>query len=154
MSNKDKKFEVPRELIGYSIRPNDHFAPPEDGGLESTTVFGGMKDGTVVPVPAIPPLTANCGFQGQHRRESTTEVPGVTSPAVEPYVDSGKASAFLGVSSRTLNEMARTGAVPAYVWGTGSQRRTWRFKLTELDAYMKTRVGSQSRPPLPNRRRG
>jgi excisionase family DNA binding protein len=76
----------------------------------------------------------------------------MTGSVVEPYVDSGKASAFLGVASRTLNEMARKGEVPAYQWGLGSQRRTWRFKLSDLDSYMKSKVGSSGRPPLPNRR--
>lgn len=77
----------------------------------------------------------------------------MSSLPIEAYVDSGKASAFLGVASRTLNEMARKGEVPAYQWGLGNQRRTWRFKLSELDSYMKSKVGSPGRPPLPNRRR-
>jgi excisionase family DNA binding protein len=72
---------------------------------------------------------------------------------LEPYVDAQKASAFLGVATKTLNEMARKGEVPAYQWGLGNQRRTWRFKLSELDSYMKSKVGLSSRPPLPNRRR-
>jgi excisionase family DNA binding protein len=76
----------------------------------------------------------------------------MSSLSVEPYVDAQKASAFLGVAARTLNEMARTGVVPAYAWGIGNQRRTWRFKLSDLDAYMRSRVGSPGRPPLPNRR--
>ena len=76
----------------------------------------------------------------------------MSSMPVEPYVDAQKAAAFLGVASRTLNELARKGEVPAYQWGLGNQRRTWRFKLSELDSYMKTKVGSPSRPPLPNRR--
>jgi hypothetical protein len=33
----------------------------------------------------------------------------MTQQVAEPYVDSGKASAFLGVASRTLNELARKG---------------------------------------------
>ena len=77
----------------------------------------------------------------------------MNSPLVEPYVDSEKGAAFLGVASRTLNEMARKGEVPAYQWGLGNQRRTWRFKLSDLDSYMKSKVGSPGRPPLPNRRR-
>lgn len=75
------------------------------------------------------------------------------SPTVEPYVDAQKAAAFLGVASRTLNEMARAGIVPAYVWGIGNQRRTWRFKLSELDTWMKSRIQSASRPLLPSRRK-
>ncbi len=76
----------------------------------------------------------------------------MNSPLVEPYVDSEKGAAFLGVASRTLNEMARKGEVPAYQWGLGNKRRTWRFKLSELDSYMKSKIGSPCRPPLPKRR--
>jgi excisionase family DNA binding protein len=76
----------------------------------------------------------------------------MSSLPVEPYVDVQKASAFLEVAARTVNELARKGEIPAYQWGLGTQRRTWRFKLSELDAYMRSRVGSPSRPPLPNRR--
>jgi excisionase family DNA binding protein len=75
----------------------------------------------------------------------------MSSPA-EHYVDAQKAAAFLGVARRTLNEMARKGEVPAYQWGLGHRRRTWRFKLSELDSYMKSKVGSPGRPPLPHRR--
>jgi excisionase family DNA binding protein len=77
----------------------------------------------------------------------------MSSLLVEPYVDSERASAFLGVASRTLNELARKGEIPAYQWGIGSLRRTWRFKLSELDVYMKSKLQSLGRPPLPNRRR-
>lgn len=70
----------------------------------------------------------------------------------EPYVDADAASRYLNVARRTLNEMARSGKIPAYAWGVGMQRRTWRFKLSELDSYMKSKVGSSGRPPLPNRR--
>jgi excisionase family DNA binding protein len=77
----------------------------------------------------------------------------MSSGPAEPYVDSEMASAFLGVASRTLNELARKGEVPAYQWGLGNQRRTWRFKISELDAYMKSKLQSAGRPPLLLRRR-
>ena len=77
----------------------------------------------------------------------------MSSLLVEPYVDSQKAAAFLGVACRTLNEMARKGEVPAYAWGVGRQRRTWRYKLSELDSYMHSRIASQSRPLLQSRRK-
>jgi excisionase family DNA binding protein len=76
----------------------------------------------------------------------------MSSLPVESYVDSGKAAAFLGVSSKTLNDMARKGTIPAYVWGSGIERRTWRFKLSELDTWMKSRLNSAGRPPLLSRR--
>ena len=77
----------------------------------------------------------------------------MSSLLVEPYVDSRRAAAFLAVASRTMNEMARRGQVPAYAWGVGKQRRTWRFKISKLDSYMRSRVVSDSRPLLQSRRK-
>lgn len=65
----------------------------------------------------------------------------------EPYVDSFAASKFLGLAPRTLNEMARRGRIPAYPFGEG-QRKTWRFKLSDLDSWMNSRAQSRSRPLL------
>ena len=69
--------------------------------------------------------------------------------STEPYVDSQAAARFLHVGARTLNEMARRGIVPAYPWGVGKQRKTWRFRVSELDAWMKSRVQSKGRSLLP-----
>jgi excisionase family DNA binding protein len=70
----------------------------------------------------------------------------------EPFVDSVVAGNFLGLAPRTMNEMARRGVIPAYPFGTGV-RKIWRFRLSELDQWMKTTVQSASHPPLPSRRR-
>jgi len=51
--------------------------------------------------------------------------------SLEAYVDSTVAGSFLGLAPRTLNQMARLGVIPAYAFGN-SQRKTWRFKLSEL----------------------
>lgn len=72
-------------------------------------------------------------------------IPVTHSP--EPYVDVKRAAAYLSVAITTLNEWARLGKVPAYPWGDGS-RKTWRFKLTELDVWMQARIHSGRRPPL------
>ena len=71
----------------------------------------------------------------------------------EPYVDAEVASHHLSVARKTLNEMARTGQIPAYPWGVGTERRCWRFKLSELDTFMKSRIQSASRPLLQSRRK-
>jgi excisionase family DNA binding protein len=73
-------------------------------------------------------------------------------PMPEPYVDADVASRHLSVARKTLSEMARTGKIPAYPWGVGTQRRSWRFKISELDSWMRSRVVSECHP-LPNRRR-
>jgi len=69
--------------------------------------------------------------------------------SAEPYVDSQAAAKFLHVGARTLNEMARKGIVPAYPWGVGMQRKTWRFRVSELDAWIRRRVQSKGRSLLP-----
>lgn len=53
----------------------------------------------------------------------------------------------MSVAIKTLNEWARLDKIPAYPWGDGS-RKTWRFKLSELDVWMQRRINSGRRPPL------
>ncbi len=69
------------------------------------------------------------------------------SPAVppEPYVDASTAGEFLGIHPRTIQRLAREGALPAHPFG-GTLRKTWRFKLTELDEWLRSRVNSARRP--------
>ena len=69
------------------------------------------------------------------------------STAPEPYVDVKRAASYLSVAVKTLNEWARLEKIPAYPWGDGS-RKTWRFKLSELDEWMQRRIDSVRRPPL------
>ena len=82
--------------------------------------------------------------------------PGPANPAVslsttlEPYVDVKRAASYLSVAVKTLNEWARVEKIPAYPWGNGS-RKTWRFKLSELDVWMQGRINSVRRPPLSER---
>ena len=68
----------------------------------------------------------------------------------EPYVDVKRAASYLAVAVKTLNEWARLQKIPAYQWGDGV-RKTWRFKLSELDEWMGRRINSVRRPPLSER---
>jgi len=72
------------------------------------------------------------------------------STAPEAYVDVKRAASYLSVAVKTLNEWARLEKIPAYPWGDGC-RKTWRFKLSELDAWMQGRINSVRRPPLSER---
>ena len=82
--------------------------------------------------------------------------PGPASAAIsisttpEPYVDVKRAAAYLSIAVKTLNEWARLEKIPAYPWGDG-RRKTWRFKVSELDEWMQRRVDSVRRPPLSER---
>jgi excisionase family DNA binding protein len=64
---------------------------------------------------------------------------------MEPYVDAQEASAFLGIHPKTLMRLAREERVPAYSFSEGI-RRHWRFLISELDTWMKTKVNSTGHP--------
>jgi hypothetical protein len=55
----------------------------------------------------------------------------------EPYVDSKLAAAFLAVDWKSLQKLSREGKIPAHpvLSGPRNRRRTWRYKLSELDEW-------------------
>ena len=52
----------------------------------------------------------------------------------EPFVSADTAAQFLSITRRHLLELARKGLSGAYPLGTGTQRKTWVFRLSELAA--------------------
>ena len=54
--------------------------------------------------------------------------------APERFVSADEAARFLSVTRRYVLELARRGIAGAYSVGTGSQRRLWVFRLSELAA--------------------
>ncbi len=56
----------------------------------------------------------------------------------EHFVDAAVAARFLGCSRTYLLKLARLGQVPAHPLANGDNklRRTWRFRLSELEAFM------------------
>lgn len=56
----------------------------------------------------------------------------------EPFVDAQRAAEHLGITTRQITALARAGKVPAHPLPNGNQnlRRTWRFRISELDAMM------------------
>lgn len=52
----------------------------------------------------------------------------------EPFVSAQEAAQFLSVKRRYLLELARRGIAGAYPIGTGSKRKVWVFRLSELAA--------------------
>ena len=69
----------------------------------------------------------------------------------EPYVSVEKAAEYLDIAPKTLLEKARKGEIPAYPWGDG-MRKIWRFKISQLDEWMKRKLHSDRRPPLSERK--
>jgi len=73
------------------------------------------------------------------------QVFGASSPILEPFTEASEAAPFLRMSERHLKKLAREGTVPAHPRGDG-QRRRWLFLLSELDAWMRSRVNSACDP--------
>jgi hypothetical protein len=55
-------------------------------------------------------------------------------PLTEPFVSADKAAEFLSIKRRYLLELARRGIAGAYGLRTGSKRKIWVFRLSELAA--------------------
>lgn len=51
----------------------------------------------------------------------------------EPFVDGYAVAGFLQIATRRVLEMARRRQIPAHP--LGAKRRTWRFRLSEIDAH-------------------
>jgi excisionase family DNA binding protein len=64
--------------------------------------------------------------------------PAATAP--EPFVDSDAAAKHLGVSDKTIRNLAAAGRIPGTNLGTG-KRALWRFKISELDTHMAKNSG-------------
>ena len=73
---------------------------------------------------------------------NASSFPGVTP---EPFVSADEAAQFLSVKRRYLLELARRGIAGAYPLGTGSKRKVWVFRLSELAAAIE-----RDENPIPN----
>ena len=58
----------------------------------------------------------------------------------EPFVDAARAAAFLCCCRKHVLYLARNGQITAYPRGEKS-RRTWLFRLSDLEAYVLTSAG-------------
>jgi len=65
---------------------------------------------------------------------------------IEPYVDSKQAADFLAFDCKTVQRLSREGKLPAHpvLSGSHSLRRTWRYKLSELDEWARSQRNSPS----------
>ena len=69
--------------------------------------------------------------------EQEPSVPG-TERREEQFVSTDTVAQFLSLSPRTIAKMARDGRIPAHPV-SGSARRTWRFRLSEVAATISER---------------
>ena len=65
----------------------------------------------------------------------------------EPFVSADEAARFLCVKRRHLLELARRGILGAYPLGTGTKRKTWVFRLSELAAAVSHRNSTVHKMP-------
>jgi hypothetical protein len=61
--------------------------------------------------------------------------------AMEPFVNTAAVAAHVGMSPRTVAKWAREGRIPAHPL-CGNARRTWGFKLSEVDSFLASRMSS------------
>jgi hypothetical protein len=71
------------------------------------------------------------------------------SPPMTPerFVSADEAAAFLAITRRYLLALARNGLAGAYPLGTGTQRKIWVFRLSELSEAITDRKSSDHKPP-------
>src|SRR5260370_26154410 len=86
-------------------------------------------------------MRAHLEVSNPHPSEAQAQV-----RAVEPFVDAARAAKFLCCSRKHLLNLARNEQIPAHPFG-GNARRTWLFKLSELDAAVRIGAG---RLPISN----
>lgn len=65
---------------------------------------------------------------------------------IEPFVDADTAAAFLGITRRTLLQKVRAGKIPGHPLDAAAQKKDWRFKLSELDRYVRAPLNSSEQP--------
>lgn len=64
--------------------------------------------------------------------------------SLEPFVSAERAAEFLAMSRKTILVLARKGYLPAHPVGQGP-RKAWKFRLSELDCWMRQEVNSSQR---------
>jgi hypothetical protein len=67
----------------------------------------------------------------------------------EPFVSADEAAQFLCVKRRYILELARRGITGAYALGTGTKRKIWVFRLSELAASIVRSESPIPKPPKP-----
>ena len=79
--------------------------------------------------------------------------PTYSSAPPEPFVSADRAAAFLDMPRKTLLGLARRGRIPAHGIPGKGRRKAWRFRISELDHWMRTAVTLASDQGLSSERR-
>jgi hypothetical protein len=67
-----------------------------------------------------------------------------SAATVEPFVNAERAASFLDMPRKTLLGLARRGKLPAHGLPGKGRKKSWRFRISELDHWMQTEVTSGS----------
>jgi hypothetical protein len=86
-------------------------------------------------------------FSYNPRFSEKHEGPEEESAAPEPFVSAARAAHFVDVKRRYLLVLARQGIAGAYPLGTGTKRKTWVFRLSELASAIANRNTPIPKPP-------
>jgi hypothetical protein len=74
-----------------------------------------------------------------------------SQPRFEPYVDADAVAEFTGYDRQTVLRYTREGVFRGYPPpGKKRRRNYWRYKLSEVDADMRSTVDSKRRPCRPH----
>ncbi len=71
--------------------------------------------------------------------EPASSTPAESPTAFEPVLNTEEAAALLQIHPKTLQRLARRGAVPGYRIGD-----LWRFRASELDEWLRSAVCSKT----------
>jgi len=69
---------------------------------------------------------------------------------MESFVTATEVARYLSLSPRTVAKMARDGRIPGHPV-SGTARRTWRFKLSEVETCLAAQLPQSTIPARPSR---
>jgi hypothetical protein len=69
----------------------------------------------------------------------------MASASFEPYVDANVAARHLSITRKQLLRLARRGLIRAYPVDPTRRRKTYRFKLSELEEDLRNGLSEESR---------
>ena len=87
------------------------------------------------------------------RRSESKYESAMNSPSFEPYVDADVAARHLSVTRKQLLGLARRGLIRSYPVDPTRRRKTYRFKLGELDEDLRKGLSQEFPPLYPDSRR-
>ena len=96
----------------------------------------GLDQAKTVLVGSEPPCPARqrTSMSTQPSRIARPQSRYLRGMSTEPFVSADEAASFLAIKRRYLLALARNGIAGAYALGTGTVRKVWVFRLSELAA--------------------